>query len=261
MNEPAVSPPHDDPAAQLTRARILAFRWRGVAIAALVMLSWGGAQAAGLFLLPARDNGYLWGLPLVVVLSFLNTGLFITAHDGMHGVLAPHDPRLNHALGRLALLLYLGFPYTRFRRAHFRHHLDPASAADPDYHDGRHPGFLRWLTRFFVNYVSWPQLLVMNGIVWGLHLLCGVPFPAILLFWALPAVLSALQLFYFGTYLPHREPRGGYTNRHRATSSNYPELVSLVTCYHFGYHFEHHEHPYSPWWRLPRVRRLRRALS
>jgi beta-carotene ketolase (CrtW type) len=33
-----------------------------------------------------------------------------------------------------------------------------------------------------------------------------------------------------------------------------PEIVSLLTCFHFaGFHREHHEQPHVPWWRLPRV--------
>ena len=32
-------------------------------------------------------------------------------------------------------------------------------------------------------------------------------------------------------------------------------LGSLVTCYHFGYHHEHHLYPAVPSWRLPAARR------
>ncbi|MFA9473554.1 MAG: fatty acid desaturase [Filomicrobium sp.] len=27
--------------------------------------------------------------------------------------------------------------------------------------------------------------------------------------------------------------------------------MSLLTCFHFGYHHEHHLQPDVPWWRLP----------
>jgi hypothetical protein len=41
---------------------------------------------------------------------------------------------------------------------------------------------------------------------------------------------------------------------HNARSSSMPIWLSLLTCYHFGYHWEHHEYPYVPWcacgWRL-----------
>jgi beta-carotene ketolase (CrtW type) len=31
-------------------------------------------------------------------------------------------------------------------------------------------------------------------------------------------------------------------------------LMSLVTCFHFGLHEEHHERPNVPWWKLPTVK-------
>ena len=69
--------------------------------------------------------------------------------------------------------------------------------------------------------------------------------------WMLPAVLSAVQLFIFGNYLPHC---GDAVDKpHRANSNAWPELVSLVTCFHFGgYHEEHHRFPDTPWYDLPR---------
>ncbi len=35
-------------------------------------------------------------------------------------------------------------------------------------------------------------------------ILFDVTFANLILFWAIPAMLSAFQLFYFGTYRPHR---------------------------------------------------------
>ena len=32
-------------------------------------------------------------------------------------------------------------------------------------------------------------------------------------------------------------------------------LASLLTCFHFGMHHEHHLSPNTPWWRLPEARR------
>jgi beta-carotene/zeaxanthin 4-ketolase len=29
----------------------------------------------------------------------------------------------------------------------------------------------------------------------------------------------------------------------------------LISCYHFGYHEEHHELPHLGWWQLPAARR------
>jgi beta-carotene ketolase (CrtW type) len=85
----------------------------------------------------------------------------------------------------------------------------------------------------------------------------GVPFPNLLLFWAAPALLAAVQLFYFGTYRPHRHDTAPFTDRHRTRSDGFPSWLSLLTCFHFGYHHEHHIAPQVPWWNLPRFRRAR----
>ncbi|MEM9989926.1 MAG: fatty acid desaturase [Pseudomonadota bacterium] len=42
---------------------------------------------------------------------------------------------------------------------------------------------------------------------------------------------------------------------HRSNTSQFGWLTSLFSCYHFGYHHEHHLFPHEPWWRLP-ARRL-----
>ncbi|MBF2026401.1 MAG: fatty acid desaturase [Oscillatoriales cyanobacterium C42_A2020_001] len=87
-----------------------------------------------------------------------------------------------------------------------------------------------------------------------------IPESSLLLFWIIPTILSSFQLFYFGTYLPHRELPEGYPNSHRARSTCFAPLWSFLTCYHFGYHEEHHEHPSAPWWQLANVRRMRLHL-
>ncbi len=86
----------------------------------------------------------------------------------------------------------------------------------------------------------------------GLH----ISAVSLLLFWFLPIVLSSMQLFLFGTYLPHRSEDS--ENSHHAVSSNYPLILSFLTCYHFGYHWEHHEYPHLPWYKLPSMRQIQR---
>jgi len=74
-------------------------------------------------------------------------------------------------------------------------------------------------------------------------------------FWAVPAILALLQLFIFGTFLPHKHHDDGFVDRHRARSIGPGGLVSLLGCFHFGgYHHEHHVSPQTPWWRLPALR-------
>jgi len=228
-------------------------------IAAAVFFSWAASLAGSLSL--GVETIPQAAIPLIVLLStFLYTGLFITAHDAMHGTVAPTMPKLNAAIGRVCTLLYALFSFDLLLRKHREHHRHPASGGDPDFHDGRHPGLFRWYLHFFFTYVTWKQLLGMAIIFNLLKYAAGISDISILLFWVLPSLLSTFQLFFFGTYLPHREPADGYTEPHRAVSSGYGVLLSFLTCYHFGYHYEHHAMPGVPWWRLPGSRE-RRAES
>lgn len=197
-----------------------------------------------------------WMLPLVLVQTMLYTGLFITAHDAMHGTVYPPNRRLNDLIGGLAVWLYALFSFKKLLERHQAHHAHPGQEEDPDFHDGEHPGFWRWYARFVMHYVTWKQILGMAIIFNVMEHLLGVPMLNLLVFWVVPSLLSTLQLFYFGTYLPHRGDPG---NAHHARSNTYSELLSFITCYHFGYHLEHHEYPWAPWWHLPTIyRRARR---
>ena len=75
---------------------------------------------------------------------------------------------------------------------------------------------------------------------------------------AVPSILASMQLFVFGTWLPHRPGHDDFPDRHNARSTRVSDPLSLLTCFHFGgYHHEHHLHPSVPWWRLPSTRRTR----
>ena len=217
----------------------------------------------------------LWGLSLSILLTFetaqisillvpfgmlcqtfLYTGLFITAHDAMHGTVCQARPRVNNAIGTIAVGLYALFSYHKLLEKHWAHHRTPASDTDPDFHDGEHSGFLTWYFRFMKEYLSWKQIMGMAIVFQIMEYVLMIPTLNLILFWVSPALLSTLQLFYFGTYLPHRTPKAGYDNPHRARSNAYSTFWSFLTCYHFGYHWEHHEYPYIPWWKLPEVRKV-----
>lgn len=185
--------------------------------------------------------------------TFLYTGLFITAHEGMHGLICPHNLQLNHFLGLIAVKLYALFSYKKLLAKHWLHHRHSASSLDPDFHDGKNSGFWAWYCHFLKNYWSWKRLgsllAILSLISFGLQ----VPLLNLFCFVLLPSILSSLQLFYFGTFLPHRKPQGGYCHPHRAQSIALPLFWSFITCYHFGYHQEHHEYPNVPWWQLPKI--------
>ncbi len=231
----------------------------GPAVALTVMAAWGISLVA-LLAVPLARIPVIAVVALVILRTWLHTGLFITAHDAMHGGPWPGRPRWNNALGATAVGLYALFPYPALRREHLRHHAAPATPGDPDHHDGAHPGFVRWYVRFVRHYVRPGQIVGMAVVFNVLQHLAGVPQGRLLAFWVLPALLSTVQLFTFGTYLPHRDVPGGHADGHRARSTALPPSLSLLTCFHFGYHWEHHARPGVPWWALPAVHGARRTV-
>lgn len=190
----------------------------------------------------------------VFLITFLSVGLFITAHDSMHGLISPNK-RLNDLYGKVALYLYAAFSFKKLKTNHLKHHQDPVSKNDPDYTDFEEENFWTWLLSFMRRYYHLREFLLMHGHVLFFMWLSNWNYPKVLVFYAIPAILSALQLFYFGTYLPHKIG-DGHTNKHNARSNEYPEFISFLTCYHFGYHYEHHAYPATPWWGLPAKRKL-----
>src|SRR6476469_7897248 len=77
---------------------------KGVAVAAAVVLCW--AALLGFLLAYYRPD---WRTPapylLLLLQTHLYTGLFITAHDGMHGLVSANK-RLNNGIGTLTALLF-----------------------------------------------------------------------------------------------------------------------------------------------------------
>ncbi len=227
---------------------------KGVASATAIVGLWAGSLIALLSVDATTLAWWVFG-PAVVWQTFLYTGLFITAHDAMHRTITPDYPRINDAIGQIAVGLYALFSYRRVRQAHWRHHDHPVSNEDPDFHGEEHAGFGRWYLRFMITYLSVPQLVGMAAVFTLLQHLVGVAVINLVVFWVVPALASTVQLFYFGTYLPHRKPPQGHEEPHRATSNDFAPWLSFLTCYHFGYHREHHERPDLPWWRLPELRK------
>lgn len=227
----------------------------GLFIAVALIVVW----AINLCALLAVDLQHFpaWGIPLAVTWQmFLYTGLFITGHDAMHGLVCPTNSRVNNFIGGLSVLLYGLFSYDELLRKHRLHHGYPATDRDPDFHDGEHKHPVLWYLYFMRRYWTWQQFIGLSLayllLHYGLHISAGNLF----LFWGIPPILSSAQLFYFGTYLTHKEPENGYQTSHRAQTNPLPTFWSFVTCYHFGYHHEHHEYPYIPWWQLPHIRKM-----
>ncbi|WP_194775204.1 fatty acid desaturase [Pararhodonellum marinum] len=187
-----------------------------------------------------------WTYLGILVQTHLYTGLFITAHDAMHGLVSSRK-KTNHAIGWLAAILFSYNFYWKLFPKHHEHHRHVATELDPDYHASGN--FFLWYWRFITTYVNWWQFILM-AITFNLLKLV-VPQENLIVFWMLPAVLSTLQLFYFGTYLPHK---GQPENTHHSRTQSKNHVWAFISCYFFGYHYEHHDSPGTPWWRLWRVK-------
>ncbi len=232
---------------------------RGLLWACTILLAWALSLVALMVLdlgsLPARIEAPLL-IAAVLLRAFLHTGLFIVGHDAMHGLLRPGAVAANRRWGQLSLALYAALPYEHCLRQHQQHHSFTASPRDPD---GQPPdqALAGWFVHFLANYLSWRQMALLLGGWAALALLCSRFTPTaafnLLLFCVLPLLLSSLQLFLFGTYLPHRR-QGASSDQHHARSLNLPVWLSLLACYHFGYHWEHHHYPHLAWFELPSSR-------
>ncbi|MDB4974355.1 MAG: crtW [Myxococcaceae bacterium] len=231
--------------------------YRGLTTASLLLALWAASHVATVFYFDFHSDE-LWLVPLIICwLGWLYVGLFIVAHDCMHGSLA-ESSLWNRRIGRLCLMLYAAFDFDAMQQKHRQHHEYTGTARDPDYYGAESasemPSFRRWYLKFFREYSSLRQYASIAAISAGYVLLFAVPLENVLVFWALPAILSSVQLFAFGTYLPHRPDREPFRDQHKARSNDYPHWLSLMTCFHFGYHHEHHLKPSLPWWRLPEAR-------
>lgn len=230
-------------------------------LAAGLILGWLGSW---LLLLPTSLSHLPpTGVGLAILArTELQTGLFIVAHDAMHGTLWPSRPTANRRIGQFALWLYAALPYGPCRDNHVLHHRYSGTLMDPDHHGEGSATVLGWFQRFMAAYLSPSQLtaLVLSWLVLaGLAASVSTSSLAnVVLYGALPVLLSSLQLFLVGTYLPHRPlvpvlPE--VAADHQPRSLDLPGWLSLLACFHFGYHWEHHAFPHLAWHELPAARR------
>lgn len=231
----------------------------GLALAALIAGGWLGIHAYGMFVFELTWASLPVALALAAVQVWLSVGVFIVCHDAMHGSLVPGSPRANSLIGTVLLFLYAGFGWRKLRNAHFTHHKLAGKAGDPDFDEHNPTAFARWYATFFKRYFGWQSLLYVHTVVGIYWLVIGIPMAQIVVLYGAPALLSSLQLFYFGTFRPHRhsepEADAAFVDNHNTRSDEFGTLTSLATCFHFGYHLEHHRRPDVPWWALPRARR------
>ena len=147
----------------------------------------------------------------------------------MHGSIAPNNPKLNHAIGKLCTTLFLFNSYRILRPKHYKHHRHVGTEHDPDYHKGN-AAFFFWYIDFLKEYVTWKQIL-LAAITFNLAGLL-VPKLNLILYWVIPSILSTFQLFYFGTYVPHKGEHAP-TNLHKSRSQSRNHILAFFSCYFF----------------------------
>ena len=175
---------------------------QGLFLAAVICSAWIATLVVSM-----QINVHSWTtsgiLGLILLRSFLHTGLFIVAPDAMHHSLAPLNEKLNNNLGRLCLFLYAGLSYNYCSKKHGLHHRYPESEADPDFHSAQNSKLIIWYFRFLSNYLNWRQFCTL-ALIWLLilqitTLVNPTAFENIIIFCPLPLILSSFQLFLVGT--------------------------------------------------------------
>ena len=168
--------------------------WIGMSLAALIMTAWICLHVFGVFFLDLKHP--LLSLLLIAGLTWLSVGMYIVAHDAMHGSLWPDNRKAGDKVGALAVWLYAGFSFQRLLSQHHLHHRNPGSADDPDFAPDTPSQALAWYGRFLKTYFGLRETVIMLLRV-SLYMLLGAKLENIVLFFALPGILSSFQLFYF----------------------------------------------------------------
>ncbi len=219
----------------------------GIGIACTVIGLWTG-HLVWILSMVEVDFGSIWTYVHIIVQAYLYTGLFITAHDSMHGSISKNR-KINKVIGQIALWLFAAFRYRPMFTKHMAHHRNPGTESDPDF-CSRSQNPIRWFFHFFFSYVTVIQILTMALLFnTGMYLI-GISVAHLITFWVIPAFLGTFQLFFFGTFFPHRLPHTSTMEPHRARTQQKNHVWAMMSCWFFGYHWEHHEHPRLPWWQL-----------
>jgi len=218
----------------------------GLFIAIAIILVWLAHLLYALFFVEVSASNP-WMYLHILVQAYLFTGLFMTGHDAMHGTVKPHNKRVNTVVGHLASFLYAALSFNRLKKNHQKHHDYPGMPEDPDFCT-RSQNFFAWYGCFMWRYVTIWQILIMAAIF--NILLIWFNEPRLILLWIVPAFLSTFQMFFYGVWSPHRKPHDDTMEPYNARTIPKNHFRAMLSCYFFGYHYEHHQSPWTPWWKL-----------
>ncbi len=182
----------------------------GLGLAAAIIGSWLAVDVCRVFFWPLASVPPIAVALTIALQCWLSVGLFIVAHDAMHGSLAPFRPAstgwsasLSRALCRVRLLAAQS-------RSIICIIAMPAPRTTPISTRVRRTG-----SRLVCGVHARVLSACASFSCWRRS--CGLSARArraarqLLMFWAVPALLSSLQLFTFGTYLPHRPGIDAFT--------------------------------------------------
>ncbi|HRN25025.1 MAG TPA: fatty acid desaturase [Ignavibacteriaceae bacterium] len=221
----------------------------GILIATLIIIIWTANLLYSLSFVSVDFSNPLFYLHILLQ-GYLYTGLFITGHDAMHRTISKNK-NINLIFGWISTLLFAGLSYNKLVKNHFKHHKNPGEETDPDFYTKSQNYFLWWGV-FLLRYTTILQLIIMAAVFNILKIWFDQS--AIIFFWVIPAFLGTFQLFFFGTYLPHKYPHTENMQPHNARTQKRNHLWAMISCYFFGYHHEHHESPSTPWWKLYKMK-------
>jgi beta-carotene/zeaxanthin 4-ketolase len=217
----------------------------GIFMAILIIVLWLGHLTWALTNVDVSLTN-AWMYLHIFIQAHLTTGLFITSHDSIHGTISKNR-KVNYILGWITSVMYAFFPYDILRKNHYEHHMHVGTAKDPDF-NVKTQNVFRWWFGFLWHYGNIWQLVGFGTSLAVLSI--WLPAINIIILWFFPAFLSSFQLFYFGTYLPHKLPHHNLDPTHKSRSQKKNHIWALLSCYFFGYHLEHHKYPNVPWWKL-----------
>lgn len=227
----------------------------GIIVALIVFILWLLNLTYALFYQTVAI-GNAWMYVQVLIQTWLYTGLFITAHDAMHGTVSKNKT-VNRIAGSVCTFLFAALSYRKLNSKHQLHHLYAGTPKDPDYKTGNQQFFLWWFS-FLKQYVTVLQIVSM-AVLFNV-LLLWFNQTSLLLFWVLPSVLATFQLFCFGTFIPHKLPHTPQMEPYRSRTQKTNHLLAFLSCYFFGYHYEHHHLPGTPWWKLYKIKDLQKNM-
>ena len=82
--------------------------WIGCGLAAAIIASWATLHVVGVHSVTLSWATMPWVPVFILAQSWLSVGLFIIAHDAVHGSLAPGRPAVNRTIGWVTMTLYAG---------------------------------------------------------------------------------------------------------------------------------------------------------